>query len=89
MKPVYLLPLAIFLAAAAIFAWRLGAPEDPHVIPSALIGKPAPPFALPPLEGRGAEGLSNLDLAKGQVTLVNAWASWCTRAAAKTPYCWA
>jgi cytochrome c biogenesis protein CcmG, thiol:disulfide interchange protein DsbE len=78
MKPVYLLPLAIFLLAAAIFAWRLNAPEDPHVIPSALIGKPVPQFDLPPLEGRGTQGLASKDLANGQVTLVNAWASWCT-----------
>ena len=78
MKPIFALPLAIFAVAAAIFAWRLGAREDPHVVPSALIGKPAPSFSLPPLEGRGSEGLSNHDLAKGGVTLVNAWASWCT-----------
>ena len=78
MKPVYGLPLAIFVVVAAIFAWRLGIREDPHVVPSALIGKPVPEFALPPLEGRGSEGLSNADLAKGGVSLVNAWASWCT-----------
>lgn len=78
MRLAYLAPLAIFLIAAVIFIWRLNAPEDPHVIPSVLIGKPAPKFALPPLEGRGTEGLSDADLAKGQVTLVNAWASWCT-----------
>jgi cytochrome c biogenesis protein CcmG/thiol:disulfide interchange protein DsbE len=78
MKPIYLLPLAIFLLAAIVFVWRLNAPEDPRVIPSALIGKPVPKFALPPLEGRGAEGLSSEDLAKGEVTLLNAWASWCT-----------
>ena len=78
MRPIYLLPLLIFVAAALIFAWRLNAPEDPHVIPSALIGKPAPKFSLPPLEGRGTQGLSSDDLAKGRVTLVNGWASWCT-----------
>jgi cytochrome c biogenesis protein CcmG/thiol:disulfide interchange protein DsbE len=78
MKPVYLLPLVIFIIAAGIFAWRMSMPEDPHVIPSALIGKPTPKFALPPLEGRGTDGLSSDDLAKGEVTLVNAWASWCT-----------
>ena len=78
MKPVYILPLAIFVLTAAIFAWRLSAREDPHVVPSALIGKPAPKFALPPLEGRGTQGLSNDDLARGGVTVVNAWASWCT-----------
>ena len=78
MRPVYLLPLAIFIVAAAIFAWRLNAPEDPHVIPSALIGKPVPKFSLPPLEGRGTQGLSNEDLAKGGVTIINAWGSYCT-----------
>jgi cytochrome c biogenesis protein CcmG/thiol:disulfide interchange protein DsbE len=78
MKPIYLLPLAIFLVAAAIFAWRLNSPDDPHVIRSALIGKPVPVFALPPLEGRGSDGLSSADLAKGEVTVINAWASYCT-----------
>ena len=78
MKPIYLLPLAIFLLAAGVFISRLSAPEDPHVIRSALIGKPVPQFSLPPLEGRGSQGLSSEDLAKGQVTVVNAWASWCT-----------
>ena len=78
MKPVYVLPLVIFAVAAAIFAWRLNSREDPHVVPSALIGMPAPKFSLPPLEGRGSKGLSNEDLAGGGVSLVNAWASWCT-----------
>ena len=78
MKLVYLLPLAIFILAAAIFAWRLNAPEDPHVVPSALIGKPVPQFSLPPLEGRGTNGLSSTDLANGGVSLINGWASWCT-----------
>ncbi len=78
MKPVYLIPLAIFLIAAAIFAWRLNSREDPHAIPSALIGKPVPKFALPPIEGRGTAGLSSDDLAQGKVVVVNGWASWCT-----------
>lgn len=78
MRLLYLFPLALFVLAAVIFLARLNAPEDPHVIPSALIGKPVPNFALPPLEGRGTDGLSSADLAKGEVTLVNAWASWCT-----------
>ena len=78
MKPAHLIPLAIFLIAVGIFAWRLSSPEDPHVLRSALIGKPVPTFSLPPLEGRGSQGLSTADLSKGEVTVVNGWASYCT-----------
>jgi cytochrome c biogenesis protein CcmG/thiol:disulfide interchange protein DsbE len=78
MKPVYVIPLALFLVAVGIFAWRLSSPDDPHVVRSALIGKPVPRFQLPPLEGRGSDGLSHEDLTKGEVTVVNAWASYCT-----------
>ena len=43
------LPLLGFAALAAIFWFRLGS-GDPSRIPSALIGRPAPQTALPPLE---------------------------------------
>jgi cytochrome c biogenesis protein CcmG/thiol:disulfide interchange protein DsbE len=69
-----LLPLVGFLALAILFAFRLGA-GDPSRIPSALLNKPVPEFALPPLDGAGA-GLLSADLAKG-VNVVNVWASWC------------
>lgn len=72
-----LVPLAAFLALAALFLARLGA-GDASLIPSVLIGKPAPAFDLPPIEGLvGAGGLSNADLKQGHVTLVNIFASWC------------
>ena len=76
-----LLPLAIFLALAALFFFRLGS-GDPSRIPSALIGRPAPDTNLAPLPGLNARdgtplpGLSAADF-KGAVTLVNVWASWC------------
>lgn len=74
------LPLFAFLAVAALFWIRLGS-GDPSRIPSALIGRPAPQTALPPLEGltdKGAQ-VPGLDPAafKGKVSLVNVWASWC------------
>lgn len=76
-----LLPLAIFLALAAIFTIQLLSGRDESVIPSALIGKPAPALTLPPLEGLMKDGrpVPGLDPASfaGEVTLVNVWASWC------------
>jgi len=77
---VMALPLVAFAALAALFWYRLGT-GDPSSIPSALIGRPAPQTALPPLPGLTADGAAvpGLDPAvfKGKVTLVNVWASWC------------
>ena len=74
------LPLIAFAGLAAIFWFRLGG-GDPSRIPSALIGHPAPPTALPPLDGLTDHGaqLPGLDpaLFKGKVSVVNVWASWC------------
>lgn len=75
-----LLPLLGFVGLAAVFA--LGLLGDPSKVPSVLIGRPVPTFTLPPLEGANRDGqavpgLSSDDLKKGQVTLVNVWASWC------------
>ena len=57
-----------------VFLWE-GLYLNPREIPSALIGKPAPAFDLPPLPGR-EPGLS-ADALKGEVSLVNVFASWC------------
>lgn len=74
------LPLIAFAVIAGLFWFRLGA-GDPARIPSALIGRPAPLTTLPPLEGLIANGaqVPGLDPAafKGQVSVVNVWASWC------------
>ncbi len=72
----HLLPLGFFVALALIFLTQLRSGVDPSAIPSALVGKPAPAFDLPPLDGMNVPGLSQADL-KGHVTLVNVFASWC------------
>lgn len=77
---VLALPLIIFASIAALFYFGLIA-GDPSKLPSALIGKAVPPTDLPPLEalainGKPVPGLKDAML-KGQVTLVNVWASWC------------
>jgi len=79
-RMIVLIPLVAFLALAALFMYRLGA-GDPSRLPSALIGRPAPATNLPPLPGLELDGkpVPGLDSAafKGEVTLLNVWASWC------------
>jgi cytochrome c biogenesis protein CcmG/thiol:disulfide interchange protein DsbE len=74
------LPLVVFALLAGLFWFRLGS-GDPSRIPSALIGRPAPQTNLPALQGLMADGqqVQGLDPAafKGQVSVVNVWASWC------------
>ncbi|MGB5081262.1 MAG: DsbE family thiol:disulfide interchange protein [Burkholderiales bacterium] len=67
------IPLLVFLVMVVLFA--IGLTMNPREIPSPLIGKPAPEFSLPPVKGRTL-GLASADL-RGQVSLVNVFASWC------------
>jgi len=68
------LPLLVLVALVGIFAVSLN--RDPSYIPSVLINKPAPDFALPPVAGLAAPGFDT-DALKGHVSVVNVFASWC------------
>jgi cytochrome c biogenesis protein CcmG, thiol:disulfide interchange protein DsbE len=70
---LFLVPVLLFAALA--LAFRAGLQRDPRVVPSVLIGKPVPNFSLPPVQGRKL-GLSTANL-RGDVSLVNVFASWC------------
>ena len=73
------LPLLIFALLSGLFWYALQS-GDPSRLPSALVGKPVPAFTLPPIEGltgEGSQGFETADLAKGEPTIVNVWASWC------------
>ena len=73
MKAKFLVPLALFLLLAGFLAY--GLKLDPREVPSPLIDKPAPVFSLPQLQSPDTK-LSLQDM-KGQVWLLNVWASWC------------
>jgi cytochrome c biogenesis protein CcmG/thiol:disulfide interchange protein DsbE len=69
----FILPLALF-GVLVVFLLR-GLDLNPREVPSPLIGKPAPEFALPRLDDP-AQTLGRQDLL-GQVWILNVWASWC------------
>jgi len=75
------LPLLLFVGITIFLA--IGLTRDPREVPSPLIGKPVPTFSLPPVRGRSL-GLASADL-KGQVALVNVFASWCVACRTEHP----
>lgn len=81
-------PLVAFVALGALFYFRLGV-SDPNKLPSALINRPAPATSLPALDGLNAAGAPvpgfNSDQFKGEVTVVNVFASWCVPCADEAP----
>lgn len=77
-RPVAVVPLVLFLGLAGLFFVRLSA-GDASRLPSALIGKTIPDFQLPPLDPQSgsAVGLDSARMAKGHVSVLNIFASWC------------
>jgi cytochrome c biogenesis protein CcmG/thiol:disulfide interchange protein DsbE len=68
----FLIPLVFFLALVIFLA--IGLRRDPRELPSPLIDKPAPAFALRQLD---APDLLGPEQMKGKVWMLNVWASWC------------
>ena len=85
MKTSRWLPLAMFAALAALLAagvWMSRRP-DRDALPSPLIGKPAPAFALPVLHE--PQRTVTLEELRGQPFLLNVWGSWCVECRIEHP----
>lgn len=69
----YLVPIGLFTALIAFLFMGLG--RDKEILPSPLIGKPAPSFALPSVVDP-SQRVASSDYA-GQVHVLNVWGTWC------------
>lgn len=82
------IPLLIFIVLASVLYRGLG--RDPNAMPSALVGRPVPEFSLPELgtgSDSGGDGIPLTEqLFRGQVSLLNVWATWCPSCRIEHPY---
>jgi cytochrome c biogenesis protein CcmG, thiol:disulfide interchange protein DsbE len=75
--------VALLMAGLAFVALLgFGMTRDPRVIPSPLVGEPAPAFNLPLLDRTDSVSLEGL---AGNVVVMNFWASWCLACRAEHP----
>lgn len=75
------LPLVAFAVLVGFLG--IGLQLKPREVPSPLINRPMPAFSLPTL-AQPVQSMSPQDL-RGQVWLLNVWASWCVACQAEHP----
>lgn len=73
-SPLMAVPVVVFASFVGLFTKGMYR-DDPESLPSALVGKSAPPLTAE--EFTGKPGFDDIVLRDGNVKLVNFWASWC------------
>ncbi|MBF0460308.1 MAG: DsbE family thiol:disulfide interchange protein [Magnetococcales bacterium] len=81
MKTIWKVTLLLGIAAILVL-FALGLNNDPRMIPSPLVNRPAPDFATTDLDGKPI----SLAEHRGKWVLVNFWGSWCSSCVSEHPY---
>ena len=71
-RRVLIVGLAVVIPLLAILVLNIG--RDPKALASPMIGRTAPVFTLPPVDGGAPVSLAAL---RGKPVVINFWATWC------------